>query len=67
MPDPNLGYVSNRHRISGHRQPEGVFRPAWRPAPLRQIIENEIERLITFLDHIDGDPDIEANGDEGDY
>lgn len=67
MMDPNLGYISNLLHIGDPRPPEGTFRPAWRPAPLRAIIEDEIERLIAFLDHVDGDPDIEANGDEGDY
>ncbi|MHB1104424.1 MAG: hypothetical protein ACYC0C_16935 [Devosia sp.] len=31
--------------------------------PLRQRLETEIERLIGLLDFIDGDPDLEANGD----
>lgn len=30
----------------------------------RQLIANEIERLIALLDSLDGDPDLEANGDE---
>lgn len=30
----------------------------------RELIANEIERLIALLDSLDGDPDLEANGDE---
>jgi len=30
----------------------------------RRSIEDEIERLIAFLDMIDGDPDLEASGDD---
>jgi hypothetical protein len=67
MIDPNLGNVSTRPHIGDPQPPDGYFQPAWRPARLRAIIENEIERLIAFLDHVDGDADIEANGDEGDY
>ncbi|MBX9452040.1 MAG: hypothetical protein KL801_09395 [Mesorhizobium sp.] len=33
---------------------------------LRTAVETEIERLISLLDTMDGDPDIEANGDEED-
>jgi hypothetical protein len=33
---------------------------------LRSTLEHEIERLISLLDRIDGDPDLEANGDEHD-
>lgn len=32
----------------------------------RRYVENEIERLIQLIDGIDGDPDIEENGDEHD-
>jgi len=32
----------------------------------RARIEARIEELIALLDHLDGDPDIEANGDEHD-
>jgi len=31
---------------------------------LRQMVEAELDRLIGLLDEIDGDPDLEANGDE---
>ncbi len=31
--------------------------------PLRARLEDEIERLIGLLDLLDGDPDLEANGD----
>lgn len=67
MMNPNLGYVEHDRHPFAPRLPEGTFHERWRPAPLRRIIEDEIERLIAFLDHVDGDPDIEANGDEGDY
>ena len=36
------------------------------PAELRQFVEAEIERLMAFLDGLDGDPELEANGDEAD-
>ena len=61
--DPNVGFSECRHRIGDPPLAEGTFRPAWRPAPLRQIIEDEIERLIAFLDLVDGDCDIEDNDD----
>lgn len=64
---PSLGFIDNRCRLGDPPVPEGTCRPAWRPAPLRQIVEAEIERLIAFLDTVDGDCDVEANGDEGDY
>jgi hypothetical protein len=67
MIDPNVSYVSTLRLIGDPRWAGGCFRPARRPGPLRAIIENEIERLIAFLDRVDGDADIEANGDEGDY
>ena len=34
-------------------------------ALLRWEVENEIERLIALLDAIDGDPDLELTGDDG--
>lgn len=65
-----LGF-KNRPRMTGEVWPDdgpiATFRPVWEPMPLRAIIESQIERLIAFLDRVDGDPDIEANGDEGDY
>lgn len=63
MIDPNLGQVSNRLHIGDPRPPDGTFRPAWQPAPLRAIIENEIERLIAFLDQVDGDCDLQSSFD----
>jgi hypothetical protein len=41
--------------------------PLWRglPAPTnRKSIENEIERLIALLDAVDGDCDLEDDGDD---
>jgi hypothetical protein len=63
MIDPNLGYIDNRRRYGAPALPEGEFRPGSRPAPLRQIIEDEIERLIAFLDRADGDCDLEDSHD----
>ena len=65
--DPDLGFVDCRWRVGDPPLPDGTFQLAWRPAPLRRIIEGEIERLIALLDTIDGDCDVEENGDEGDY
>ncbi|WP_152044510.1 hypothetical protein [Aureimonas psammosilenae] len=36
--------------------------PARNGAPTRVLIEDEIERLISLLDVIDGDPDAEDDG-----
>jgi len=63
MIDTNLAYIDNRRRFGSPALPEGVFQPGWRPAPLRQIIEDEIERLIAFLDGVDGDCDLEDSHD----
>ncbi|WP_312222588.1 hypothetical protein [Rhizobium rhizoryzae] len=30
----------------------------------RSVLESYIEKMITLLDEMDGDPDVEANGDE---
>jgi hypothetical protein len=64
MIDPNLAYIDNRRRYGAPALPEGEFRPGWRPAPLRQIIEDEIERLIASLDRVDGDCDLEDGHDK---
>jgi hypothetical protein len=61
--DPNLGFVSCHRRVTDPPLREGEFRPAWRPAPMRQIIEDQIERLIAFLDMVDGDCDLEDSHD----
>jgi hypothetical protein len=64
MIDPNLGFIDNCRRYGARALPEGEFRPSWRLAPLRQIIEDEIARLIAFLDRVDGDSDLEDGHDK---
>jgi hypothetical protein len=61
-----LGFVDCRSHAGDPVISDGLFEirePAWRPAPLRAVIEAEIERLIAFLDHVDGDPDLEDTHD----
>jgi hypothetical protein len=75
MERPELGFVdvrpfvrAARNNVPPGHSPISYCSPAWRPAPLRALIENEIERLIAFLDMIDGDPDLEDIHDhERDY
>ena len=66
--DSNLGFVEvNRSTVWGKPVMDGLFivrPPICQPAPLRQIIENEIERLIAFLDTVDGDCDLEDGHDQ---
>lgn len=37
-----------------------------RHGSLRQAVESQIERLIAFLDFVDGDPDLESEADAED-
>ena len=53
-------------RFGDRIKTDGLFEirePAWQSSPLRALIEDQIERLIAFLDRIDGDPDLEDTHD----
>jgi hypothetical protein len=62
MVRPELEYVRMAPRLPDDTL-ISTFKPRSERTPIRAFVENEIEKLIAFLDMIDGDPDLEDTHD----